>query len=102
MFERLDSILVESASQFAEPTGLALARVKLITGGVLLALLAICGNWLIGRGLAPLDRMASTADMITSSGDLAARMPDANAAADNGSASVCANSQPASGTASIR
>ena len=55
--------------------GLVLA--ELITGGVLLALLAVCGNWLIGRGLAPLDRMAGTADMITSSGDLAARMPDA-------------------------
>jgi signal transduction histidine kinase len=54
--------------------GLVLA--ELITGGALVALLAVCGNWLIGRGLAPLDRMASTADMITSSGDLAARMPD--------------------------
>jgi signal transduction histidine kinase len=56
--------------------GLVLA--ELITGGALVALLAVCGNWLIGRGLAPLDRMASTADMITSSGDLAARMPDAD------------------------
>ena len=54
----------------------ALVLAELITGGALLALLAICGNWLIGRGLAPLDRMASTADLITSSGDLAARMPD--------------------------
>jgi len=54
----------------------ALVVAELITGGVLLALLAICGNWLIGRGLAPLDRMVSTADLITSSGDLAARMPD--------------------------
>jgi signal transduction histidine kinase len=51
---------------------------ELITGGVLLALLVVCGNWLIGRGLAPLVRMASTADMITGSGDLAARMPDAD------------------------
>jgi two-component system OmpR family sensor kinase len=34
------------------------------------------GRWLISRGLAPLDRMASTADMITSRGDLTARMPD--------------------------
>ena len=49
---------------------------ELITGGALLALLAVCGNWLIGRGLAPLDGMASRADLITSSGDLAARMPD--------------------------
>jgi signal transduction histidine kinase len=54
--------------------GLVLA--ELITGAVLLALLAVGGRWLIGRGLAPLDRMASTADMITSRGDLTARMPD--------------------------
>lgn len=50
---------------------------ELITGGVLLAVLAVCGNWLIARGLAPLGRMASRADLITGSGDLAARMPDA-------------------------
>src|SRR6266567_1514841 len=37
---------------------------------------AVGGRWLISRGLAPLDRMASTADMITSRGDLTARMPD--------------------------
>jgi two-component system OmpR family sensor kinase len=49
---------------------------ELITGGVLIALVAVCGNWLIGRGLAPLRRMASTADLITSNGDLAARMPE--------------------------
>jgi signal transduction histidine kinase len=54
--------------------GLVLA--ELITGAVLLALLAVGGRWLIGRGLAPLDRMASTADVITSRGDLTARMPD--------------------------
>jgi two-component system, OmpR family, sensor kinase len=54
--------------------GLILA--ELITGAVLLALLALGGRWLIIRGLAPLDRMASTADMITSRGDLTARMPD--------------------------
>jgi two-component system, OmpR family, sensor kinase len=53
----------------------ALVVAELITGGVLLALLALCGNWLIGRGLAPLHRMASTADLISNSGDLAARMP---------------------------
>jgi len=35
VFARLDAILVESASQFAEPTGLAIARVKLVTGSVL-------------------------------------------------------------------
>jgi len=49
---------------------------ELITGGALLALVVVCGNWLIGRGLAPLHGMARKADLITSSGDLAARMPD--------------------------
>jgi two-component system OmpR family sensor kinase len=53
-----------------------LVTAELITGGVLLALLAACGSWLIGRGLAPLNRMASTADLITSNGDLTARMSD--------------------------
>jgi two-component system OmpR family sensor kinase len=55
-----------------------LVRTELITGAVLLALVALCGNWLIGRGLAPLGRMARTADLVTNSGDLTARMPDAN------------------------
>jgi signal transduction histidine kinase len=55
-----------------------LVRTELITGAVLLALVALCGGWLIGRGLAPLGRMARTADLVTSSGDLTARMPDAN------------------------
>jgi signal transduction histidine kinase len=55
-------------------SGLVIA--ELITGGALLALLAACGSWLIGRGLAPLNRMASTAGLITSNGDLTARMSD--------------------------
>src|SRR5262249_56218506 len=41
----------------------------------LLALLAICGNWLIETGLAPLGKMARIADVITARGDLAERMP---------------------------
>jgi two-component system OmpR family sensor kinase len=53
-----------------------LVAAELITGAILLALLAVGGRWLISRGLAPIDRMASTADMITSRGDLTARMPD--------------------------
>ena len=51
---------------------------ELITGGALLALLAIGGVWLIGRGLEPLDQMASTANEITSRGDLTARVADAD------------------------
>jgi len=64
---------------------------ELITGGVLLALVAICGNWLIGRGLAPLDKMASTADLITSSGDLAARMPGAGGRQETGRLAAAIN-----------
>jgi signal transduction histidine kinase len=67
-------VVGRSVDTVSDVRGLVLA--ELITGGVLLALLAICGNWLIGRGLAPLGRMASAADMITRNGDLAARMPD--------------------------
>ena len=33
-FDRLDSVLVESVSQFAEPVGRAVARVTLVTGAV--------------------------------------------------------------------
>jgi signal transduction histidine kinase len=51
---------------------------ELITGGVLLALLAAGGNWLIGHGLQPLDEMASTANEITSRGDLNARVAESD------------------------
>ncbi len=67
----------------AKPTSDATQKVRtfvfaeLITGGALLALLAIGGEWLIGRGLDPLGKMASTAHDITTRGDLNARMPDA-------------------------
>ena len=51
---------------------------ELITGTALIALLALGGEWLIGRGLIPLDEMTRTANEITSRGDLTARMPDAD------------------------
>jgi len=69
--------------------GLVLA--ELITGAILLALLALGGRWLISRGLAPLDRMASTADMITSRGDLTARMPDPGDHAEAGRLAAAIN-----------
>jgi signal transduction histidine kinase len=50
---------------------------ELITGGALIALLSIGGEWLIGRGLDPLGKMAVTANEITSKGDLTARMTEA-------------------------
>jgi two-component system OmpR family sensor kinase len=64
---------------------------EVITGGALIALLAVCGNWLIGRGLAPLRRMASTAHLITRSGDLAARMPDADGQQETGRLAAAIN-----------
>ena len=68
-----------------------LVAAELITGAVLLALLALGGRWLISRGLAPLDRMASTADMITSRGDLTARMPDPGDHAEAGRLAAAIN-----------
>jgi two-component system OmpR family sensor kinase len=68
-----------------------IVRTELITGGALIALLAVCGNWLIGRGLAPLRRMAHTADLITRSGDLAARMPDAGGQQETGRLAAAIN-----------
>jgi two-component system OmpR family sensor kinase len=68
-----------------------LVHTELITGGALIALLVVCGNWLIGRGLAPLRRMASTADLITRSGDLAARMPDADGQQETGRLAAAIN-----------
>ena len=64
---------------------------ELITGGALIALLVVCGNWLIGRGLAPLRRMARTADLITRNGDLAARMPDAGGQHETGRLAAAIN-----------
>lgn len=69
--------------------GLVLAEV--ITGCVLLGLLAVTGSWLIDRGLAPLRRMASTADLITRSGDFAARMPDAGDQQETGRLAAAIN-----------
>jgi two-component system OmpR family sensor kinase len=68
-----------------------LVLTEAITGGTLIALLVVCGNWLIGRGLAPLRRMASTADLITSSGELAARMPGAGDQEETGRLAAAIN-----------
>jgi signal transduction histidine kinase len=60
----------------AEVRGFIIA--ELITGAALIALVALGGEWLIGRGLEPLDKMTSTANEISARGDLTARMPDAD------------------------
>jgi signal transduction histidine kinase len=64
---------------------------ELITGAALLLLLALGGRWLIGRGLAPLTGMAGTAQRITHQGDLAARMPDADAGTEVGRLAAAIN-----------
>ena len=70
-------IVAERATTLTEQLrGLILK--EMITGGGLIALLAIGGQWLIGRGLGPLDRMASTANDISARGDLTARMTEAD------------------------
>ena len=75
----------------AEPRGRvadgvrSLIIAELITGFALLAVLAAGGRWLIGRGLAPLNQMATTARRITTQGDLTARMPDPGDHAEVGS-----------------
>jgi two-component system, OmpR family, sensor kinase len=64
---------------------------ELITGAALIALLALGGRWLIGRGLAPLGRMATAAGRITESGDLTARMPDAATGTETGHLAAAIN-----------
>ncbi|WP_184888254.1 sensor histidine kinase [Sphaerisporangium siamense] len=49
---------------------------ELVTGAVLMILLALLGRSLIGKGLAPLSRMATTAKLVAEGGDLSARMPE--------------------------
>jgi two-component system OmpR family sensor kinase len=64
---------------------------ELITGGVLLTLLALGGGALISRGLEPLGRMARTADGISSGRDLDARMPGAGGRTEVGRLSAAIN-----------
>ncbi|MGN6791735.1 MAG: sensor histidine kinase, partial [Streptosporangiaceae bacterium] len=76
---RRESILIVAEQSTALTRQLrGLILIEMITGGGLVALLAIGGQWLIGRGLGPLDRMASTANDITARGDLTARMAEAD------------------------
>ncbi|WP_214414943.1 sensor histidine kinase [Sphaerisporangium fuscum] len=49
---------------------------ELVTGAVLMTLLLLLGRSLIGKGLAPLERMARTAQLVAEGGDLSSRMPE--------------------------
>jgi signal transduction histidine kinase len=68
------------AQQVSDDPGLVREFIiaQLITGAALITLVAVAGEWLIGRGLEPLNEMAATASEITSIGELTARMPDAD------------------------
>lgn len=78
------AILVVSepaSAQHGELRGFILG--ELVTGIALLTLVGLAGEWLIGRGLVPLDEMTRTANDITSRGDLTTRM-DADAQTEIG------------------
>jgi two-component system, OmpR family, sensor kinase len=85
-YQRLRGRVVVAAYPLDEASAAVrnLVVTELITGGVLIALLAVGGRWLIGRGLAPLGRMAVAAGRIADSGDLSARMPDADSSTETG------------------
>ncbi|WP_017538704.1 sensor histidine kinase [Nocardiopsis halophila] len=61
-----------------------LVLTQLVTAVLLLGGLLLAGRWLIGRGLDPLDRIATTADRISTGSDLSARMPVAEGGSEVG------------------
>ncbi|HEY3733080.1 MAG TPA: HAMP domain-containing sensor histidine kinase [Streptosporangiaceae bacterium] len=83
-------IVARPLSQRLAPLRQVIAA-ELVTGVILIALLAVGGRWLIRRGLAPLDQMATTAHQITDRGDLTARMPDSGDRAEAGRLSSAIN-----------
>lgn len=70
---------------------LRLVSSQLITAGVLVLGLALGGRWLMVRGLAPLDRMATRASEISSGPDLGARMPQTNSRTEVGRLGLAIN-----------
>jgi two-component system OmpR family sensor kinase len=84
-------LLVAAPSKDANSHTRLLVVADVVAGMILLAIVLLGGRWLIGRGLAPLDRMASTADIITTRGDLTARMPDPGDNAEAGRLTAAIN-----------
>ncbi|PRY00604.1 two-component system OmpR family sensor kinase [Allonocardiopsis opalescens] len=68
-----------------------LVLIQLVVSGLLIAALALAGRGLIARGLAPLDRMATTADRISAGEDLSERMPGAERDSEAGRLAVAIN-----------
>jgi two-component system OmpR family sensor kinase len=83
-------LVAEPISAREGPLGSVIVA-EIVTGVVLIGLLGLFGPWLIRRGLAPLDQMATTADNITHRGDLTARMPDPGDRAEMGRLSSAIN-----------
>ncbi|GLU47462.1 sensor histidine kinase [Nocardiopsis ansamitocini] len=76
---RDDAIMVSGVpTEEREDYPRQLMQVQLVTAIMLLGGLTLVGRRLIVRGLAPLDRMATTAGQISTGSDLADRMPDAD------------------------
>ena len=84
------TLVAKPLSEREGPLG-GVVTIEVLTGLILLALLALSGPWLIRQGLAPLNRMATTADDITTRGDLTARMPDPGDRAEMGRLSSAIN-----------
>ncbi len=74
---RISVLIVAERGTWLQKQLRGLILAEMVTGGCLIALLAVGGQWLIGRGLQPLDRMARTANDITARGDLTERMAGA-------------------------
>ncbi|HEX6467830.1 MAG TPA: HAMP domain-containing sensor histidine kinase [Streptosporangiaceae bacterium] len=81
------------ATPLAEINGAVrrLVAAELVTGGALMGLLILLGRTMVGRGLAPLGRMASTAHGIATGGDLRARMPGAESRTEVGRLAAAIN-----------
>lgn len=75
---RVDGIVVVGMSTAElEEYPSQMVSTHILTGGGVLGGLVLAGQWLIGRGLRPLDRMATTANRISNGTDLSDRMPGA-------------------------
>ncbi|GAA4940299.1 hypothetical protein GCM10023224_22510 [Streptomonospora halophila] len=89
---RTDTIMVAGV-----PTGdreqypWQLVMTQLVTATLLLGGLTLAGRWLIGRGLQPLDDMATTANRISVGSDMSVRMPGSGTHSEAGRLSLAIN-----------
>jgi two-component system OmpR family sensor kinase len=84
------SVVVAVPLDDVDSTLSRLLRAELIVSAAVLAALAALGWWVLTVGLRPLDRIASTADAITS-GDLTRRVPTGSTRTEIGRVAVALN-----------